>query len=200
MRLIQELRGVSCIQLELFPQPKQAIACTRSFGRRVTSLEDLSEALSTYVTRAAEKLRSQHSCVNILTVFVGTNAFNPTAEQYSASTNVTLPVPSSDTSELIRYALSGLKQLYREGLIYKKTGVIFNALVPAAQVQTSLFDEVDRERSTRLMRALDKVNARMGKNTVGFASSGVKKPWQMQRRHGSPRYTTNWEELPIAQA
>jgi DNA polymerase V len=200
MRLVQELRGIACIQLELFPEPKKAIACTRSFGKPVTSLGDLSEAVSTYISMAAEKLRRQHSCVNIVTVFIHTSRYLTGEAYYSASTNVTLPVPSNHTSELIHHAMGGLKRIYRAGPVYKKAGVILNALTPADQVQTALFDGLDREKGKKLMATLDKVNGKMGANTLAFASSGTEKPWKLICEKRSPRYTTQWNELMVVRA
>jgi DNA polymerase V len=200
MRLVQELRGIACIQLELFPEPKKAIACTRSFGKPVTSLGDLSEAVSTYISMAAEKLRRQHSCTNIVTVFIHTSRFVAEEAHYSASTNVVLPVPSNHTGELIHHAMGGLKRIYREGPVYKKAGVIFNALTPADQVQTALFDQLDREKGKKLMATLDKVNGKLGANTLAFASSGTEKPWKLICEKRSPRYTTQWNELMVVRA
>ncbi len=200
MRLIQELRGMVCHQLELFPPTKQSIAFTRAFGKSVTSLEHLSEAVSTYISRAAEKLRKQDSCVNRMTVFIHTSRFIAECERYDASTQITLPMPSNHTGELIQYANAGLKSIYKEGIVYKKAGVIFNSLVPADQVQMNLFNQMDRPRGQKLMDTLDTVNGAMGRGKLVYASCGTEQAWKTVAAMRSPRYTTQWSELMVVKA
>jgi DNA polymerase V len=199
MRLVAELRGRSCLDLEVCPAPKQGITCSRTFGRSVCTLAEMEEAVSSYVTRAAEKLRREGLAATVLTVFVMTNAFTE-EPQYRNSVTCTLPVGTDTTSALIRAALRGLRTIYRGGYRYKKAGVMVTALVPASQVQPDLFDQQDRPKSKRLMAALDAVNDRWGAGTLQYASSGLTKTWQTQCHHRSPAYTTNWDELPVVNA
>jgi DNA polymerase V len=195
MRLIEELRGVVCLQLDLFPSAKKSIACTRSFGKPVTTLAHLSEAVATYMSRAAEKLRWQQSCVNKMTVFIHTSRFIADTERYDASARITLPMPSNHTGELIHYAHAGLKSIYREGYIYKKAGIILSDLVPSSQIQANVLHPRDLTRGKQLMAILDEVNGKWGRNTLAYASCGTEKEWQTVARMRSPRYTTNWNEL-----
>jgi DNA polymerase V len=199
LRVVAELRGHSCLDLEACPAPKQGITCSRTFGRAVSTLAEMEEAVSSYVSRAAEKLRGEGLAATVLTVFVMTNEFKD-APQYRNSVTCSLPVGTDATSELIRAALRGLRTIYRDGYQYKKAGVMCTALVPASQIQSDLFDRHDRPRSTRLMAALDAVNDRWGAGTLAYASSGLTKGWQTQCHHRSPAYTTNWHELPVARA
>lgn len=60
-RTMRELNGESCLALEDAPPPKQQIVNSRSFGQRITRLEDMQQAVVLYATRAAEKLREQQS-------------------------------------------------------------------------------------------------------------------------------------------
>jgi len=199
LRLVAELRGHSCLDLESCPAPKQGITCSRAFGRAISTLAEMEEAVSSYVSRAAEKLRGEGLAATVLTVFVMTNEFTD-APQYRNSVTCSLPVGTDATSELIRSALRGLRTIYRDGYQYKKAGVMCTALVPAGQVQPDLFDRQDRPRSKRLMAALDAVNDRWGAGTLAYASGGLTKAWQTQYHHRSPAYTTNWNELPVARA
>jgi DNA polymerase V len=109
-------------------------------------------------------------------------------------------VATDSTPELIRLALHSLQRIYREGYEYKKAGVLFTGLVSASQVQTDLFDQHDRVRSTRLMTALDRINDRWGAGTLQYASGGITKKWTAQFLRRSPAYTTDWNELPIVMA
>jgi DNA polymerase V len=199
MRVVAELRGHSCLDLEACPAPKQGITCSRTFGRSVFTLEEMEEAVSTYVSRAAEKLRREGLAATVLTVFIMTNAFT-NEPQYRNSVTCSLPVGTDTTSELIRAALRGLRTIYRDGYRYKKAGVMCTALMPARQVQPDLFDRQNRPQSKRLMAALDAINDRWGAGTLQYAASGLSKPWKTQCHHRSPAYTTNWHELPVAHA
>ncbi len=118
---------------------------SRSFGRPITSLTEMREAVATYTSRAAEKLRRHHVAAGVVTVFLMTNR-STEEPQYSKSVTIPLPVATEDTAELIRYALRGIEHVFREGYRYQKAGVILTALVPAHQVQTHLFDQHDRNR------------------------------------------------------
>lgn len=129
LRTVLELRGISCLPLDEAPQPKKQIAVTRSFGHVVESLAELKEAVAFYVTRAAEKLRAQHSLVSVLCAFIATNPFQPDKPQYSRSCTIHLAAPTNDTSELIGAALRGVEKLYRPGLQYHRAGVFLQDLV-----------------------------------------------------------------------
>src|SRR5215831_16640681 len=117
--------------------------------------------------------------------------------QYANSVTIPLPVATQDTGELIRYALRGIKQIFREGYRYQKAGVILTALVPAHQIQAHLFDHQDRERSQKLMKAIDTINTEWGSGTIGYAAVGLRPGWLMRCARHSPRYTTRWEELAV---
>ena len=196
LRIVWELRGTSCLPLELCPPPKQSLMVSRSFGRPITVLSEMREAVATYMTRAAEKLRRAQRAAGVLTVFLMTNRFTD-EPHYANSVTIPLPVATQDTAELIRYALRGIEQLFREGYRYQKAGVIVTSLVPAHQVQTHLFDQHDRKRSQRLMAALDAINTQWGAGTVRYAAVGLRPQWIMRCGHHSPRYTTRWEELVV---
>ncbi len=199
LRLVMELRGLSCLELEQCPSQKKGITCSRSFGRSITQLHEMEEAISTYVSRAAEKLRRERLSVSSLSVFLHTNQFKDVT-QYSNALTFTLPVATDSTPELIAAALEGIRKIWRDGFAYKKAGVMFLSLVPASQIQTSLFDAADRSRATKLMATLDAINHRFGAGTLQYASSGITKEWKASVNHCSPAYTTRWDELPIALA
>jgi DNA polymerase V len=199
LRLVYELRGRSCLELEECPQPKQGITCSRAFGKPIATLSEMEEAVSSYVARAAEKLRGEGLAATVLTVFLMTNEFKD-EPQYRNSVTCSLAVGTDTTSELIRAALRGLHTIYRDGYRYKKAGVMFTALIPASQVQPDLFDLQDRPRSKRLMAALDAVNDRWGAGTLEYAASGLTKPWKTQFHRRSPAYTTDWNALPVVTA
>lgn len=198
LRLVMELRGISCLDLEECPAPKQSLTCSRTFGQRISTLADMEEAVSSYTSRVAEKLRRERLAATVLTVCLTTNEFKE-GPQYSNTLTRKLPIATDSTSDLIRSALQGIRTIYREGYCYKKAGVILTGLVSASQTQADLFDAQDRVKSKRLMSALDTINDRWGADTLHYASSGIRKAWKTQCYRRSPAYTTNWADLPLAQ-
>lgn len=198
-RTCNELRGISCLELEDIAPPKQQIMVSRSFATPVESIAELREVVSTYVARATENLRQQGSVAAAVHVFVQTNRFKDNEPQHSAGLLVPLPDPSDDTLVLTQAALLGLKVIYRPGCRYKKAGVMLTLLADKSARQETLFDDPEaRARSARLMAALDAVNRQFGQDTLRSAASGTAKRWTMRSENRSPRYTTRWDELPVA--
>ncbi|MBC7489600.1 MAG: DUF4113 domain-containing protein, partial [Glaciimonas sp.] len=99
-------------------------------------------------------------------------------------------------------ALFGLEHIYRPGYWYKKVGVMLLELSNAGQTQGSLFDPQGDEakRSAKLMKTLDLVNRDLGANSLSIASCGMQKRWSMRAEKKSPKYTTRWDETPLALA
>ncbi len=198
-RIVQELRGVSCFALEDCPPPKQGITVSRMFGRPITTLTEMREAVATYTARVGEKLRRERLAATVLTVFLTTNPFKD-EPQYSNAVTIKLPVATDATPELLRHALCGIEHIYRDAYRYNKAGVMLTALVPASQRQLDLFEDQDRERSSRLMRVLDRINTEMGAGTLRYAAEGYVKHWRTRFERRSLVNTTNWRDLPVANA
>ncbi|HTW53386.1 MAG TPA: Y-family DNA polymerase [Stellaceae bacterium] len=195
-RLALELRGVRCLDLERVTPDRKSIMASRSFGRPVTALTELREAVASYTARAAEKLRRQHLATASLMVFIETNRFKPDDAQHYAAWPVRLPVATSDSARLIGAALAGLAAIWRDGCRYKKAGVVLLDLHPAGAVQEGLFDKRDDARRVMLMRTVDRLNLRFGRDTVSFAAAGRRqRPWKLQRELLSSCYTTAWDGL-----
>lgn len=197
-RTVAELNGVPCIDVADSSVREGQVIATRSFGRPVTALTELREAVSSYVIRAAERLRAQHCACSRVGVFVDTGKYRPDGgERYRRAAEVPLTVTSDDTRRLIAAALHGLAQIYRPGLRYKKAGVSLGGLRPATAPQGDLFSGYEQQRSAKLMATLDRINRTWGMNTASFAGAGITQPWRMQSVRRSPRYTTRWEKLPV---
>ena len=196
-RLVLELRGEPCGDLELIQPKKKELACTRSFGKPITTLEEMKQSVATYIARAAQKCRSQESVAGAMTVFFLTNPFKVRDPQYYNSRTVKLPVPSACTSELTGYGLRLVEEMFRKGYAYKKSGVILLDIKPEAAVQGDFFDSRRREEDFRLMKTLDRINRTMGADTIQYGAAGVKPGWTLRADFRSPRYTTRWENLRI---
>lgn len=199
-RTVRELRGLSCLDLEEAVPDRQQIICSRSFGERIYERTELAEAVASYVSRAAEKLRNQASLAGALTVFVRTSPFNPKEPQYQKTLTVPLPDATDDTLELVGWGLRILKRIYRPGFAYQKAGCMLSDIRPRSAAQASLFAPESDGRSERLMAAMDAINGRWGRGTMRVAAEGVDKAWRMKRGKLSPRYTTEWSELPAVRA
>lgn len=197
-RIIAELNGESCLELEMLTPPRQQIRSSRSFGKTVTELDQLKEAVVSYVARAAEKLRSQQSTAKALNVFVATNVFKPDQPQYSNSVTIKLPFATDDTLTLGQFAVAGIEALYRPGFQYKKAGVNLMQLEPKATGQITLFEDPDQlERRDRLNAVFDQINRKYGRDTMTLARISGKRAWSMKRARLSPAYTTALRELTV---
>jgi DNA polymerase V len=194
-KTVRELRGQACIELEEVAPPKKQIISSRSFGFPVSDLASLSEAVSLYVSRAAEKLRRQESYAALLHVFIHTSPFGD-GPKYSGGQTVKLPAPTDDTMQLVRIAMYILKQIYRPGFRFQKAGVMLGEIVPAGGQQTDMFGfRTADDHSAKLMVAMDAINSRWGRHTIRAASQGYRAPWAMRQDNLSPRYTTSWEDV-----
>ncbi len=199
LRTVMELRGTPCIAIDHEPTPRKSVVCSRSFRKPVSSLTDLGEAVSSYVSTAAEKLRDEELNAGNLHVFVRTSPHRTNLPQHSGNLMIRLEQPTSSTPALIKAALQGLKKIYKKDFPYQKAGVMLTELATAGMVQQNLFQPLHKNNEA-VMEALDRINSRWGRNTLQYASSGVAKPWCMSQEHKSPAYTTSWNELPLAKA
>ena len=197
LRTAMELRGISCLPLEEVAPPKKSITSSRSFGQPVTDLAGLREALASYVSIAAEKLRAEHKKTGCLQVYLATNRFRENDPRYSNSKTVTLPTPTASSLELIHHATEALRQLYRPGFAFQKVGVILLDLLAASHSQPRLFSSPHKEQA-ELMVVLDRINRRWGRDTLHSAAIGFHRPWKNKQARRSPAYTTSWHELPVA--
>jgi DNA polymerase V len=198
-RTCNELRGISCLELEDVAPPKQQIMSSRSFGSPVTTLAELREAVASYVSRAAEKLRAQGSVSAAVQVYIQTNRFKESDLQYSEGLLVPLPDPTDDTRLLASAAILGLGLIFKPGYQYKKAGIMLTLISDKAKRQQTLFDDpLQRAQSAKLMAAMDAINAEFGRDTVRTGANGTEKRWAMRSENRSPRFTTRWDELPIA--
>ena len=201
VRLVHELRGFPCKLLEVSPPAKKSIIAAPSFGDLQLSLDILADALTTHLARACEKLRRQDSLCGAITVFVHTNPFRKTpgnrqpARQYSNSTTVVLPHPTSSTPELLNYALSALESIFAYGYHYKKVGVMLTGLVSADYRQKGVFVDGPNEKLLALSSVVDKLNSRFGQDKLRLASQLYNPDWPMKPAYLSKRYTTRWDEI-----
>lgn len=193
-RTVEELNGVSCLELEEVPPAKKQIYCSRSFGEKATELEPILQATALYASRAAEKLRRQNHFVKTLHVFLQTSPFDK--NNYNKSATIQLPYPTDDTRVISSYARHAVATLYREGYAFLKSGVGLIDIADKRFFQTDLFCQRQSTHTDLVMQTLDKVNSRFGKGTFYTAAEGVQKKWSIQQKFRSGSYTTSWGEIP----
>lgn len=203
-RLVLELRGVPCLDLEEMAPTRKGCAVTRCFSERVEDLATMEQAVATHATRLGEKLRDGGLGTDHVTVFFHTSEHDRNRPQRSVSTVVSFPEASNDTLVLVKSAVFGVRKVWKPGYRYSKAGIVTTDLVPLEASQRAFpgMGQLDRENATALMAALDACNRRYGRGTVVPATAGVvqKREWATKFEMRSPRYTTRFEELPVVTA
>lgn len=199
VRLLKELKGEATIDLKDPLETKKMIATTRMFGTPVKTLNEIKEAVSTYTSRAAEKLRRQSGAATVLTVFLVPKEERKPGERFrhgpTLSRSITLPHATSATNELIKPASELAVQIFEEGRLYKKAGVMLSGIVPDTSIQANLFAPSAKNNARMLMSMMDNINFSMRNDIIKFAASGIDKNWKMRQELRSPYYTTRWDEL-----
>jgi DNA polymerase V len=198
VRLLKELKGEPAKDLEEELVNKKMIAATRMFGTPVTDINDIKEAIATYTSRAAEKLRRQYTAAGMVSVFVVPKEASHTENFRHGpmiSSYTRLPVATSFTNELIKPAVRLVDDLYENGRTYKKAGVMLSGLVPDQSIQGNLFRPDIKNSGRKLMDMIDNINFSQRDDVLKFAASGTDRDWKMRQELRSARYTTRWNEL-----
>lgn len=192
----KELNGIPCIDTSDAAQ-RQTICTSRSFGNMVTDYKELQASVANFAASCANKLRGQHSVASAVTVFISSNRFREELPQYANEETRIMPIPTSDTNEITKTALEILKEIYREGISYKKTGVILGNITDASCIQQSLFDEVrNRPERIQLMQRIDELNHRFGLKRVHLAIEGeVRQRWHSKSEFRSGNYLSDLNEI-----
>ncbi|HBR3158010.1 Y-family DNA polymerase [Klebsiella pneumoniae] len=195
-RTVRELRGETCLGLEEFAPVKQEIVCSRSFGGRITEYHEMRQAICSYASRAAEKLRGEHQYCRFISAFVKTSPFALNEPYYGNNASVKLLTPTQDSRDIITAAIKCLDAIWRDGHRYQKAGVMLGDFYSQGVAQLNLFDDnAPWKNSEKLMEVLDHLNAKDGRGTLYFAGQGIQTTWQMKREMLSPRYTTRFSDL-----
>jgi len=194
LRLKKDLEGTATLPLELVPSPKKAIATTRSFEFLIDSYEEMQERISTYATLCAEKLRRQGSNCHAVYVFVRSNPFMPDLPQYRNGMLVSMSSASQSSLTISKYALKGLERIYKNGIQYKKVGVMVTGIVPKSAQQLTLFDKEDT-RHDALMQRIDHLHRKYGPHKIKLANQDLNRTFKMKQAHLSPRYTTDINDI-----
>ncbi|MDM3447980.1 Y-family DNA polymerase [Citrobacter sp. Cb027] len=195
-RTVRELRGEPCLELEEYAPVKQEIVCSRSFGERITDYDAMRQAICSYASRAAEKLRGEHQYCRFISTFVKTSPFALNEPYYGNSASMKLLTPTQDSRDIIAAATRSLDAIWKDGHRYQKAGVMLGDFFSQGIAQLNLFDDnAPRRGSEKLMEVLDHLNAKEGRGALYFAGQGIQQQWAMKREMLSPRYTTRFADL-----
>ncbi len=195
-KTVMELRGISCIDLETEETRRKSCCVSRSFGKKVESLDKLKESITTHCLNAAEKIRTDKQTTRAVTIFIRTSPFDKNRKYYSNSITIELPVATNNSIELVKTAISGLGKIYKYGYFYQKAGVILSKLRDASEKELNLLAPILEKKSQPLMRAIDFTNAKYGRNAISIAQAGISNDWKMRREHSSRIDTASFDFLP----
>ncbi|MDC4399236.1 Y-family DNA polymerase [Acinetobacter baumannii] len=195
-RTIYELQGISCIDIEHTPPSKKQIVASRSFGGRVTELTDLKEAISMYAQDACNRLRDEGLLCGCMIAFVQSNPFDPNVPFYNKSITGSFSEPTDCAVDFVKAATRMLNEIYKEGIKYKKCGVVLTCLEPKSGHTYDLLTDFEMiEKKEQLMRALDNVHTKFGKKKIGVGPCFIpNRNWSMSRDKLS-RNPFKWDEL-----
>lgn len=196
LRTVWELRGKPCMEIENVREQRKGILSSRSFGNPVRELDDIKEAVSTFASRAAEKLRAQHSLASNISVVLVISKYRNPGRPYKFGADVHIPNPTANTAMLTQIASNISERLFLPGKVYKKAWVMLTGIIPESEFQADLFSrQAYTEKDHQLMESMDRINAKYGKRSLSVASTGINQEWQMKQQYLSKRYTTRWDEL-----
>ena len=195
-KTVMELRGVTCINLETQETKRKSCCVSRSFGKKIESLNKLQESIVTHCLNAAEKIRNEEQVTKSLTVFIRTSPFDKYRKYYSNSITIDLPIATSNSLEIIKIAISGLKKIYKYGYFYQKAGIVLSKLTGSSENELNLLAPIMENKSKTLMKAIDFANAKYGRNAVSIAQAGINNSWKMRREHSSKIDTASFDSLP----
>ncbi|WP_325985599.1 translesion error-prone DNA polymerase V subunit UmuC [Pseudomonas protegens] len=191
----RELAGTPCLELDEPDPPKQEICCSRMFGRRLTELAPIKEAVATYMMRASEKLRAQNSLCKKIRVSIRTGMFNPEEAKYANGVLVELPYPTNDVRLMTKMAVEALDRVFRPGFKYSKAEVMLLNLCQPGEYTGDLFALAQPSETDKVMKVLDQINSRWGRGTLRAASVPTNPDWGMRREMMSQSYTTKLDQL-----
>ena len=198
-RTAMELRGIPCIDLETTNSKRKSCIVSRSFGKRVETFRELQESITNYCLNASEKIRSESLIAKSITVFLRTSPFQNRGIHYSNSKTIDFAIATDNSIEIVKAAINGLKDIFKKGYKYQKTGVMLFGL-SSSEDKNNLFSSAKDEKIKNLMRSIDSTNYRYGRSVLSLASAGVNKKWNMRKKHSSKIDTADFYCLPTIKA
>lgn len=194
LRLKYELEGKSVLELEETPSTKKSIAITRSFDGNITTFNEMKERISTFATVCAEKLRKQNSCCHSVILYLRIDKHKVERNRYNFYKLETIPFASNSNITISNVAVKLLKELFQEGEIYKKAGIIVSDIIPENQKQFHLFEE-ENPKHQAIMKVMDDFQKKTGERKIKLGNQDLKRTWKMKQNHLSKKYTTDFKDI-----
>ena len=195
-RTAMELRGASCISLEITQSKRKSCCVSGSFGKKVERLQELKESITNHCLNAAEKIRSESLLTKSITIFIRTSPFQKMEIHYSNSKTIDFPIATDNSIEIVKSAIFGLKSIFKKGYKYQKSGIILSGLYESKSYNNNLFSSTKDKKTKDLMRSIDYTNFRYGRSTLSLAVALSKKKWKTKKQYFSKIDTTNFDCLP----
>ncbi len=180
-----ELNGQDCTTPSAITLAHQSITTSRSFGKTIHEKKDLNDAIVTFASNCAKRLRAQNSVAKSVAVYVANDRFSQTEMLYSNSCELRLPTATSSTLEIVKYAVMAMNHVYRPGVNFKKAGVLLTGITKATAVQQDLFSETNFDKHNKLMQVVDKINNLNGNYCVGLVADHTKHKWEPSKKYKS---------------
>ena len=197
LRTAHELRGIVCHKLDKQPSPKKTTCCSRTFSQPISNMDYIREAIISFAERTAEKIRSSDQVCGAVQVSISTDRFKKNITQHTTAGTASFANPTSDSQLIVSASINILKQIWKEGISYRKAGVLLLDLSSPTDIIPSLFPEQTTQ-NTQLMQAMDKIKNRFGRSSVNLGITKRKSPWKIRRKNLSPSFTTQWNQLAKA--
>ena len=198
-RTAMELRGISCIDLEIQDSKRKSCVVSRSFGKKVETFQELKESVTNYCLNASEKIRSESLITKSITVFIRTSPFQNQFAYYSNSKTIDFPIATDNSIEIVKTALTALKDIFKNGYRYQKSGIMLSGLFDS-EGGKNLFSSIKDDKIKSLMKSIDNTNYRFGRSTLSLASAGINKKWNIKRQYSSKIDTADFNFLPTIKA
>ena len=195
IRLKMELEGKSVLEMDE-PKDKKTIAITRSFDGNIATFNEMKERVSTFATVCAEKLRKQNSCCYGVILYLRKDKYKVETQRYNFYKMETLPYASNSSITLSSLAVKMLKEIFEEGEIYKKAGVIVTQIIPQDQKQFHLFEE-ENPKHQKIMKVMDDFHRKTGERKIRLGNQDLQRTWKMKQDHLSPKFTTDIKDIFI---
>ena len=192
-KLKKDLKGVSKLPLDI-REAKRAIATTRSFDYTYDDINYIKERVSTFATSCAEKLRQQGSSCFMIIVMLSSDSHKKQLKQHRASTRIILPFPTDSSLVISNESIRAIEVIFKQGIKYKRAGVIVTGLVPTDNYQLDIFHQ-ENPKHKSLMSTIDNLNYKYKDNKIKLGSQDLERTWKMRQERLSPRYTTNINEI-----
>ena len=198
-RTAMELRGIPCIDLEIYQSKRKSCCVSRSFGTKVENFQEIKESIAAHCLNAAEKIRSESLFAKTITVSIRTSPFQNKGMYYANSKTIDFPIATDNSIEIVKTALLGLKFIFKKGYKYQKSGIVLSGLSNSENTE-NLFSSVKDNKIRKLMKSIDFTNHKYGRSTLSLADAGINKKWNIKKKYSSKIDTANFYSLPTINA